>query len=406
MRITIVTGPFLPVPPAPCGAVEQIWCGLAREFAGRSHQVSFLCRSFPTQAASEDRQGVRFVRRTRFRRTGRLWLDLVKDGLYSLRMLLLLPKADILVTNVFWLPSIAALLRPSRGCVVVNVARMPKGQMRLYRRAHRLAVVSQAVREVLAAQNPELLDKVRIISNPINTVLFKPPERRRDFSGERLILYMGRVHPEKGVHLLVQAFGALRPVERRLRLRIIGPSAVDQGGGGKTYLAELQRAAEGLPVDFFGPIADPGLLAEALRQGHYFCYPSLAEMGETFGVAPLEAMATGLVPVVSSLACFRDFIDDGENGLYFDHRAPDAAARLANALEQLVSDEVRTRCLADNAAERALQFSYTKIAEQYLSDFESLIAPAVPLATPSGAEPLRDQSGNARVPSSLTSDGS
>jgi glycogen synthase len=37
----------------------------------------------------------------------------------------------------------------------------------------------------------------------------------------------------------------------------------------------------------------------------------VAETGEAFGVAPIEAMAYGCAPLVSNLACFRDFIEDG-----------------------------------------------------------------------------------------------
>jgi glycosyltransferase involved in cell wall biosynthesis len=45
-----------------------------------------------------------------------------------------------------------------------------------------------------------------------------------------------------------------------------------------------------------------------------FVYPCLAEQGETFGLAPLEAVACGAVPIVSDLSCFGDFITPGVNG--------------------------------------------------------------------------------------------
>src|SRR2546429_971559 len=69
MRITIVTGPFYPVPPAPCGAVERLWRDLAERFAGLGHQVTVLCRHWPGQNKDETVAGVRYVRRMRMSHT-------------------------------------------------------------------------------------------------------------------------------------------------------------------------------------------------------------------------------------------------------------------------------------------------------------------------------------------------
>src|SRR2546430_15386472 len=108
MRITIVGGPFLPMPPAPCGAVERVWHGLAEEFVRRGHVVTVLCRGHPSQKADETVNGVRYVRRMSFTSGGRTGLNLLKDLVYSIRMAGLLPRADILITNVFWLPALAS----------------------------------------------------------------------------------------------------------------------------------------------------------------------------------------------------------------------------------------------------------------------------------------------------------
>src|SRR5438445_9056517 len=127
MRITIVTGPFLPLPPDPCGAAERLWHDLGLEFAARGHHVAFLACGSPGQAAREVVGNVTYVRRRRWQRTGRLAFDLVKDAAYSAGLMPLLPKADILVTSVFWLPLLAQA-RPEAGALVVTVQRYPKGQ--------------------------------------------------------------------------------------------------------------------------------------------------------------------------------------------------------------------------------------------------------------------------------------
>src|SRR5205807_778782 len=62
MKITIVTGAFLPVPPIMGGAIEKAWYALAREFARRGHEVVFVSRKLPQLPAEEAADGVRHVR--------------------------------------------------------------------------------------------------------------------------------------------------------------------------------------------------------------------------------------------------------------------------------------------------------------------------------------------------------
>jgi glycosyltransferase involved in cell wall biosynthesis len=378
MRITIVTGPFLPAPPAPCGAVERLWFEMAREFVARGHKVVFVCRGHPTQRPAESIDGVRFIRRGRYHRTGKMHWDLLQDLLYSLQMLPELPEADVLITNVFWLPVFARHLRADAGKLVVNVQRYPKRQMILYGAAARISTVSRAIRDAIVAQFPRLKPRITVFPNPINTQAFRPPAMPRRYDARRVVAFTGRVHPEKGIHLLIEAFANLRDLlpptlTRSLVLRIIGPAEVNQGGGGPEYLERLRRLADGLDVEFQPPIYDRQELAAALQQAHYYCYPSLAEKGESFGVAPLEAMGTGLVPVVSSLACFEDFIQDGRTGFFFDHRSPDAPLLLAKRLAMLIENPEMNRIMGESAAQTAGRFGNAQIACLYLDDFEKLI---------------------------------
>ena len=60
---------------------------------------------------------------------------------------------------------------------------------------------------------------------------------------------MGRVHPEKGVHLLVRAFRRVAESAPKARLRIIGPAEERQGGGGDSYLRMLKADIAMDPVE-------------------------------------------------------------------------------------------------------------------------------------------------------------
>jgi glycosyltransferase involved in cell wall biosynthesis len=373
MRITIVTGPWLPVPAVRGGSVTRMWHGLAEEFAKLGHEVLVMARRFPGQPRSESRNGVIYQRAGGFSQSRSVYFDLAKDFFYAAAAVGRLPSADILVVNDFWLPVFAGWLRRSAGLIVVNANRFPKRQYGLYRRVARVTAASRAIERAIVEQTPALADKVHCIPNPLDTTAFVPPADGRNGRARKQMLYAGRLHPEKGVHVLIAAFGMIAAKHAEATLHIVGPSAVDQGGGGESYLLELRRLAAELPVTFLGPEFDVAKLAGIYQEADLFCYPSLAEKGESFGVAPLEAMSTGLPVVVSGLECFLDFIEDGDNGLIFDHRAGNAVGALAQKLEEALENWSRSLELGRRARESAQRFSFDRIAQEFLADFETLL---------------------------------
>jgi glycosyltransferase involved in cell wall biosynthesis len=370
--ISICTGPWLPVPAVQGGSVPRLWQGLAEEFLAKGHHVTILCRSYPGQPQQEIINGVNYVRHGGFPQSTNIWWDLLKDLAYALMTFPTLPPANILIINDFWLP-VFAVLRPKVGKIVINANRFPKGQYRLYAKTDYIAAASQAIQNAIVQQYPPAIPRIKVIPNPIDTNIFHPPSYSRSEQKEKVILYVGRIHPEKGINLLLDAFSILSQQLPEVKLRIIGPFKENQGGGGEQYLRALKSKAEGLNVEFIPPIFDINKLAEAYREADIFCYPSLAEKGESFGVAPLEAMASGLVPVVSDLACFRDFIDDGITGYFFSHNNADAHKNLSDTLVSALKNWETTLTMGKKAAQKAQKFSYGNIAELYLSDFEQLM---------------------------------
>ena len=156
---------------------------------------------------------------------------------------------------------------------------------------------------------------------------------------------------------------------------IVGPAEAKLGGGGEAYLASLRRSADKAEgkITFAGPIFDSAKLANAYRNAHLFVYPSLSERGESFGLAPLEAMAHGCAVLVSDLDCFHDFIRDNETGFIFDHRAQPIAETLRAKIDTIVADETALARVAAAGYEKSAQYSPKRVAEQFLKDFESVI---------------------------------
>jgi glycosyltransferase involved in cell wall biosynthesis len=373
MRITIVLGAFLPVPPIMGGAVEKAWFILAEEFAKRGHEVVLVSRAIPQFPADEFLKGVRHIRVRGFNTPRSLVRLKLLDFIYSVRARRILPRADILVTNTFWLP----ILVPdsNSGRVYVHVARYPKGQMRLYSRVARLQAPSNAVARAVVNQVPRLEKKISVIPYPAPPPVSESEPPAMSARG-KIILYVGRVHPEKGVHLLVKAFASqASTIFADWRLMILGPVEAKFGGGGTSYFNGLEKfaAKTANQTIFAGPIFDVSELERTFRASRLFVYPSLAERGESFGLAPLEAMAQGCAVLVSDLECFHDFIRDGETGFTFNHRSSDAANALGERMKHVIGDEASLGAVAAAGYDRAASYSVPSVADQFLSDFSSLI---------------------------------
>jgi len=271
--------------------------------------------------------------------------------------------------------------------------RMPKGQYRRYRHIARVLAASSFVRDKVLAENPALAPVTRIMGYPIDWQLLHketdmaPAALPEAQPGELTLGYVGRIHAEKGLLLLADALKIVgqTPGLPPWRLLLCGPSDVSRGGSGVEFrgrlLHRLSSAMNSSRFSVLDPQFNERTLSGVYRRINIFCYPSLAAQGETFGVAVAEAMAAGAVPVVSHLACFTDFVHDGQNGLVFDHAAPDAAAQLAAALVRLLGDpELRTR-LAAAAREDSRRYDYAAYAGDLLADFAQLTAPANPASS-------------------------
>ena len=375
MKLNIVMGFFLPVPPVAGGAMEKAWFRLGREFAAAGHTVTLLSRHWPGFPAREQIGGVNLIRAPGFNHSRSLALNLLLDGLWGLRLLRRLPAADLTACNNVSLPIHLPWLRPRAGRVVVVLGRMPKGQIRFYRRAARLIATSDAVAARVAFECPALAARTRVFPNPIDWELHA---RAAAQTGEPVTIgYAGRLHPEKGLELLLRAAVRLAaaPGLPPWRLVLRGPADVRRGGGGAAYVQRLQGTfAESLGgrLTWEPPLFDEAALAQFYGILDLFCYPSLAAQGEGLSVAPLEAMAAGAVPVLSRLDCYRDMLREGTNGFTFDHTAPDADAGLAAVLARLVKDPARRRAAAAEAQSDVRRFDYAVVARDLLADFAQL----------------------------------
>jgi glycosyltransferase involved in cell wall biosynthesis len=367
MKITIVQGAFFPIPPILGGAVEKRWYGLAKEFVNRGHEVNYISKSYEGFLNIESEGGINHVRVKGYKALSSSILLKILDLFYTLKAVRKISnKTDIIISNTFWLPIILSSNQKKK--CMIDVARMPKGQMKFYTKNARLRANSSHLASAIKEEiDVKYVDKVVMIPN---TLPFKN-SNTIDFSKkEKIILYTGRIHPEKGLDILIKSFASLDTKE--WQLFIVGPYSIETGGGGRTYLSELKQLAQNSNVVFLEPIFDIDKLSEMYLKASIFVYPSVAEQGETFGVSPLEAMSSGCATIVSNLDCFKDFLIHGKNGLCFDHRSGKRVEILSHYLKDLINNPKFIKELAIAALKVNDTHSNEKLATDFLNEFESM----------------------------------
>jgi len=386
MTITIVSGFLLPIPPVAGGAMEKMWWRLARLYVRRGHRVTIIAKRWHGFPDEETVDGVRLLRVPGFDHRRKLWQNLLLDACWGLRVMQILPDADILITNTVALPVIVRQFRPRAGLLVVNLNRFPKGQVRWYGRAARIQAASSVIASAAVRQAPQLADRIRLTPNPVDCSLFTKAAPKREASAPLTIGFVGRIHPEKGLLTLVRAADLLSRDTGLPAWRIIlrGPVETPRGGGGPEFVQSMQRLAPDLwhegRLELAPALADPLELARAYQSLDVFCYPTEATEGEAHPVAVLEAMAAGLPVVVTHLPCFADQLRQQDNALLVPLKDP---AALAASLSRLLRDAGLRSTLGDRAQQTVADLDDKAVADRHLADYEALLHPEGRAVSPS-----------------------
>lgn len=371
MRVTIATGPCLPYPAIKGGGMIRVWQALAPYFVQAGHEVTILARSTEDQNSDEVVDQIRILRQGGFDQSSCTALNLVRDFFYAWESSRKLPPADILITNDFWMPYLTPRLNKLAGNVVVSVNRFPKHQMFLYRKAALLVTPTNILKEVIQKQTPRIAHQVVCIPNPYEAAHFSQNET--GFKKPNSILYVGRVHPEKGIEILIDSFKEIHRKFPDAHLSIVGPHLTSEGGAGLAYLNKLKSLAEDFPITFHSPIFATAELAHIYQQHSIFCYPVLADSAEAMCIAPIEAMACGCVPVVSNNPAFSNWINPEKNGLVFYHQGHQSAINLADKIQRLLENPALCASMRAQALVTVKNFTPQTVAKNFLAQFETIL---------------------------------
>lgn len=360
--------------PPHVGGAELQAARLAEALVAGGDAVDVLTTAVSGAPAFEVRQGVRVFRRVTVIPHRVLWG--ASSLLGSLRFLLRRGRwYDGFLGfgfNSYLAPP--ALLWQRRGPLVIRCVTSPASDLatcqRLLGGSWLLAQVRRSSRVV--ALTPGMareletcgFDPARICVIPSGVDLrrFGPsPATARDATS---LVYVGRLHEQKGLPSLLEAFSRIAPARPGLRLELLGE------GPERPMLAAL-AAARGVSgrVSFRGAVA-PEAVREALARAAVVVHPSLQE---GLSNALLEAMACGSPIVASDIPANRELLGDSESGLLVPADDPVA---LAGTIERVLDDPGLARLLGAAAARRAKeQFSLDAAARSYRALFRAIARP-------------------------------
>ena len=279
-----------------------------------------------------------------------------------------------------------------------------------------VATVSDFVTERARARLPQMAARIQTVGNGVDTLRFRPAARAarvRELRGTPLrLLYVGRIAPDKGVHLLTETVDRLIREGVDLQLTLIGKPGLmpydllsrllgadqealaairvfygrslrswvkkeilQQGRSyGNTLRARLSPQAAGR-VRFLGTVPLPALI-RAYRAADLLVLPSIWQ--ESYGLPVAEAMACGVPVLASASGGVPELIEDGVTG----RLVPRLDARaLRHALREMAADPARLREMGGSARSRAEQLlTWARSAERLEHLYLGLLAaqPAKP----------------------------
>ena len=216
------------------------------------------------------------------------------------------PSIDIVHNHSLWMsPNLASGLvaRLRRGARLVTSPRGTLSPWAMRRSRWKKAAIWPLQREALArascihvTSEEEALDVRRLgFRAPLalipNGIDLPSAEARFAPGGRRQLLFLGRIHPVKGLDLLLPAWKRVAPDFPEWELVIAGKGE----GAHEREVREQARALEVENLRFLGPVYGAEKFA-AYAQAQAFVLPSRSE---NFGVAVAEALASGL-PVLTT----------------------------------------------------------------------------------------------------------
>jgi glycosyltransferase involved in cell wall biosynthesis len=241
---------------------------------------------------------------------------------------------------------------------------------------------------------PQFADRCQTVYNGRDVHYFVPKNGygtdKND--GTTRLLFVGRISPEKGVHILLDAFQKVVERYPQVVLEIVGWSSqlpfeffialsddkkvsdlvsFYDGASQFSYFNYLQErvSSQNLvnQVIFTGPVPHSELINH-YRSSDIFIFPSIWD--EPSGNPPIEAMSVGIPVISTNTGGTPEYVLDGKTGLLVD---PNNASALTEAILRLLDNKDLRTSMGEAGRKRAVElFSYERLVEDLSKYYENI----------------------------------
>jgi glycogen(starch) synthase len=386
LRICMLTWEF---PPRVVGGIARHCEGLAKALVRENHEVHVGTLDFPGSPGYEEMERVKVYRTaTELGHPNFLTWVLLFNHFLEKRMADLGPQVEFDVLHVHdWLTAFAGISFKHflRKPMVLTVHSTEVGRAQGLHgadsfsidgiewwtayEANRVVVTSHSMKREICDHFHLPWDKVDVIPNAIDATQYNPPldtgSVRARYGvgwGEKLILCVGRLVPQKGIEYFIRAIPNIAQRYPEAKFIIVGE------GWSRDYLEGIARSTgHTRRILFTGFISDAEVIA-LMASADVLVVPSIYE---PFGIVALEGMATGVPVVASRVGGLAEVIEHDRTGIFVYPKSPSS---IAWGVDQILSNPSHAEWLTQNARERLHKtYSWEAVAMKTVEVYEKAV---------------------------------
>ena len=234
--------------------------------------------------------------------------------------------------------------------------------------ADRIIAFSPHERDAMARLYGADARKVSLVPCGVDLEVFRPLDQksvrsRLGLNGEKILLYVGRVEPIKGLDLLVETAAQMDSTEG-VRMMVVG---ADVNGDREMHRVKQLAKERDLEdkIDFVGQV-DHDDLPLYYNAADVCVVPSYYE---SFGLVALESMACGTPVVATRVGGLSTIIHHGRTGYLKSWRCPEA---FANSVEMIISSDGLQQSMGEAARKRAEGMGWDNVASLMWDEYSVL----------------------------------
>ena len=196
----------------------------------------------------------------------------------------------------------------------------------------------------------------KIIPNGVDTSRFSPKGKKlKEFSDKKVILFLGRLDPRKGLPVMLRAFPLIKKEIPDAILLVAGKGV----------------PPENVPEDLKKSVIFKGMIPNEMvpvyyRSADLYCSPAL--YGETFGIVLLEAMACGTPVIASDIDGYREVVPRKE--MLFEKGNP---KQLADKAISILKRDSEAKRISKIGLETSKKYDWQSVAEKTENFYRTLL---------------------------------